>query len=256
MRWLIIAAIIALLAPTVKGSEGTQPLTLLERPTADPNTTPTLAENTPTSTQLAAIGSNAYLPLVIRAIPQNTIYVRSWRTFPRSASLYVVGEVVNGTANPVNFVKVIGKFYDSGGQLVATDDSYAFISAILPGNRSPFRLILSNAPAGIVRIDLTLTWDVDTLFEYRQATILSQQVRDNFGVEVFGELRNDQVVELRSIETVVTFYDAGGSVLDVDFGFPSVTTLAPGATSPYSMSTFSAIPYASYTVQAQGYLPP
>jgi hypothetical protein len=108
-----------------------------------------------------------------------------------------------------------------------------------------------------VRYELTLAFQTSSVLNYQPISVLSQQIRDNFGVEVFGEIRNDQPKEMRSVEVVVTFYDASGAVVDTDFGFPSSTTLAPGATSIYQISTFDEnLTFASHVVQAQGYLAP
>lgn len=176
-----------------------------------------------------------YLPIVRKGTqppPTATVRIVSSRTYTSGNTRYVIGEVINETGSPVYFVKVTAQFYDAANNLVAVDDANTFLAATQPGQRNPFEIALPNAPANITRYILSLSWDTSNALDYRPATIVSQQTRDNAGVEVFGELRNDQTRQLRGIEVAVTFYDAAGNVVQVELGSPGVTVLAPGATTP------------------------
>lgn len=189
--------------------------------------------------------------------PPTSVRVRSERSYGENTTRYVIGEVINESFIPVYAVKITAQFYDAANQLVATEDTYTSLSVTRPGERNPFKLVLSNAPSSVSRYELVLSWNTTGFLDYQPITVLSQQTRDNFGVEVFGEIRNDQDREMRSIRVVATFYDSAGNVLETSAGFPSITTLAPGATSPYKISTFkSDLTFASYIVQAEGYLVP
>lgn len=190
--------------------------------------------------------------------PSPTLHVRSSRMYTNSSgTLYVVGEVVNGTTKPAFLVKVIAKFYDGFGTFVATEDTYAYLDRTDPGQLSPFRIILSNPPPGIVRADFTVTASASSFLAYVPATIVSNRTRDNAGQEIFGEVRNDQSRDVKSIQMVATFYDGAGNVYDVDWSYADISPLAPGALSTYKISTFDkhliGLPYA---LQAQGYLAP
>lgn len=219
--------------------------------------------------QVTPTPPRAYLPLVAQPAPTATptttieptpapveVIVRSSRSFTRSTSRYVVGEILNNTPNPVFFAQITARFLDGAGQLIATEDSFAFLTRTNPGQRNPFQIILSNAPTSFASYSLSVSTSTSSVLNYRDAAVLTSQVRDNFGVEVFGDVRNPEVIEMRSVEVAVAFYDANGDVVDVDLGFTSPTTIAPGATAPYSVKTFTEIAYASLSVQAQGYLAP
>lgn len=208
-----------------------------------------------------------YLPMIERQVaptaqptpaePPATLHIKSSRGLFKGTSYYVAGEVFNGTTSPKYFVQVVGKFYDADDQLVATDDTFTFLTKTAPGQVNPFRLIIGDAPATIARYELMLGSALNDSLNYQPITVRLQQVRDHGGVEVFGEVRNDQVRELHGIEVAVTFYDQAGNVVDADFDFPAQTTLAPGATSPYKVSTFeTTLIYAKVVVQGQGYLAP
>lgn len=184
------------------------------------------------------------------------VSIKSHRGISVSDSLYVVGEVQNTTDNSVYFAQIQAKFYDNAHQLVAVEDGYTYLTRTGPGQLNPFKVILSNAPTTIATYELSLTSRNSTSLDYRSITVLSQQTRNNFGTEVFGEVRNDAEDVVRSPQVVVTFYDANGSVLDTDYSYASGGDLAKGQTDIYSISTFSDDPFSSYTVQAESYLVP
>ncbi len=189
--------------------------------------------------------------------PVASVHVRSERSYVQGLRRYVVGEVLNDSTIPAYDLEVMARFYDASDQLVAVQDAYSELSATRPDQRNPFNLVLWNAPATIAHYQLSLSWRTSTILDYQPITVLSKQIRDNYGVEVFGEVRNDQASEMRSVKVAVTFYDSGGEVVDIDSGYGSVTTLAPGATTAYRVSTFnSSLVFASYEVQAEGYVAP
>jgi hypothetical protein len=221
----------------------------------------------PASAQAACSRANCiYLPGITRPEPlrnvtppaaADALQVRSV-TVKRSStsSLRLEGEIVNATPVPVYSVQVTARFLDDAGQLAATNDAYAMLSRIDPGQRSPFRLSLSNPPATLASYSLGLDGNDSSILDYRQAQIVSSSVRDNFGVEVFGDVRNPEASELRSVEVVIAFYDGAGNVVAVDNGFASPSSLAGGVTAPYRVSTFEQFTYATMHVQAEGYLAP
>lgn len=245
-------------------------LPYVTKPEEQPTPTPTsIATPTVTTgaTQTSSATTTSVQTQVATATPTNSptqgptattpversVRVVSSRSYVSSSTRYVVGEVINNLESPVYSVKLDARFYDANNQLVATEDGFVYLDETRPGQRNPFKLLLSNAPASIVRYDLQITYNTSGFLDYEPITVLSQQVRDNSGVEVFGEVRNDQVREQRSVEVAVTFYDAAGNVVDTDFGFPSNTSLAPGTTSPYQVRMFDSFTYDRFVVQAEGY---
>jgi hypothetical protein len=226
-----------------------------------------LAGTTAQATSDCGAQTCIYLPMIEQLVAPtaqpapdeqpSTLRIKSSRGLFKGTSYYVAGEVFNGTASPKYFVQVVGKFYDADDQLVAVDDTFAFLTKTAPGQSNPFRLIIGDAAATIERYELMIGSALGDGLNYQPVTVRLQQVRDRGGVEVFGEVRNDHVGELHGIEVAVTFYDQAGNVVDADFDFPAQTTLAPGATSPYKVSTFeTALSYARVVVQGQGYLAP
>jgi len=230
----------------------------------------------PTTFAQGTVPNSIYLPVAPKAVATATptviptptlvpatptpispvVIIKSHRGFMESDSYYVVGEVANNTAATVYRPRIDVRFYDASNQLIAVETGYGILSRLPSGGKDPFSVILFDAPNNIARYELTLAHSDDGILDYRAITVLSQQVRDRFGVEVFGEVRNDTGATVRPAKLAVTFYDAAGNVTDVDYGYTS-GDLAPGQTAIYSVATFDEdLVYDSYHVQAESYLVP
>jgi hypothetical protein len=189
--------------------------------------------------------------------PAPLLHVRNYRMYrPPSTSndLNVIGELENETPYVGHFARVIAKFYDAREAFVATQSTDAVFARTDPGMRNPFLLVLTNAPADITRIEFIVTAHNSGAADYRSAVVLSQLTRDNFGVEVFGEVQNTQADSLSSILLMVTFYDEAGAVYDLVRGYVDISPLALNAISTYKIQTYRAdLVGLAYLVQVQGY---
>lgn len=215
-------------------------------PTAPPSATPT---PTPSPTATPTPG-----PSPTPTTMPSTVFMGSYRSYAEGSSLVVVGEVINGMTAPVYGVKIIATFHDAGGNLVGATEAAAYLPQMQPTQANPFRLNLANAPASIQSFELTLRWDEISFATYDRATIISEEVKQENGTEITGEIRNDHRSDLRNLVVVATFYDESGAVLDVVPGRSSIATLAPGNTATFSVQTRQAIPFATYLVQIEGML--
>lgn len=245
------------LAPFTPTFVATAPPTKTATATAvSPTATPTATALPPTKT-LTPTATSTAIPTATTAptplAPQ--VSVKSSRFFTESGLVRIAGEVANTGLGSAYFVKIQAKFFDADSQLLAITDGYTVLGMTSPGMVNPFRLTLTNPPAAITQYQLNLTYQTEELLAYRPIAVISQQARDNFGVEVFGELRNDAENTVRPPQTAVTFYDADGHVIDVYSGFSS-DDLAKGQSTAYLVQTFSQIGYSTYSVQAQSYLVP
>jgi hypothetical protein len=163
-----------------------------------------------------------------------------------------VGEVVNGTTAPIYKIRITANFFNANQQVVATQETLAYLAQTSPDQRNPFKIQLDNAPTDITRYELSLSYDDTSVVTYQDLTIISQEMRKNDGQAVAGELRNDFSENLGSVVVVVALYDASGTVVDVYQGVPRATQLAPNDTSPYEVPVVGDQPFASFMVQSQG----
>ncbi len=187
------------------------------------------------------------------------VHVRSVQVRrPTLNSLNLVGEVLNPTAAPRYFVELTARFFNAAGELIAEESSNVDLPRLGPGARGPFLIYLANPPASLASYTIAVSDSREsTTLDYRDAEVLSTSIRDNFGLEVYGELRNPAARELRGVTVAATFYDAAGNVVEVEDGFSSPLNIGAGATATYALPTFERnLIYARVQVQAQGYLAP
>jgi hypothetical protein len=184
------------------------------------------------------------------------VFLGSHQSYTAGSTLYVVGEVINGTSDPVFDVTVIATFHDASGNLIGATEGRAFLPKTQLTQANPFKLQLPNAPSGISDYHLTLRWNDISIVNYDRATITAEEVKQENGIEITGEIRNDHRTELRNLIVVATFYDESGMVIDVVRGQASADTLAPGSTGTFSVQTDNPIAYSSYLVQVEGMLYP
>lgn len=200
-----------------------------------------------------ATPARIYLPLVVVPPGPSEVIVRSSRSFTRSTTRYVAGEIQNNTASPVLGFTVTARFFDGAGQFVAADETHGLAGRVEPGQRAPFLAVLRHASASIAGYDLTVSTPTQPLLQFRPATVVSQEVREG---DVLGELRNDTEAPLRGVLVAVTFYDAAGDVVNVISAYISSSDLAVGLTRGYAVRTIDeGLTYETYRVQAEGYVP-
>jgi hypothetical protein len=220
-------------SPTVTPSR-----TMTPSPTLTPSATATSVGGTPTDTPTPA--------------PVGEVYVRSHRGFARDGSYHVVGEVVNALSGPIFRVTVVGTFFNANGQLVATQEGYGFLAQTSPDQRNPFRIQVPNPGHDISRYELAVSYEEISIVTYQDIAVLSQEVRENAGQEIAGEVQNDFDENLGSVVVAVALYDESGAVVDVYQGTPNATQLAPGEVSAYVVPVSPDQPFAGFGVQAQG----
>jgi hypothetical protein len=182
----------------------------------------------------------------------STVFLGSHRSFSEGSSFFVVGEAINGGAAAIYGVTVIATFYDAAGNLVGATQSVAFLPQTVPTQANPFKLQLANAPSTVSSYELTLRWDELSIGSFDRATITREEVRQENGIEITGDIRNDVGTNLQNLVVVATFSDARGAIFDVGPGRASVSNLLPGDMATFSVQTRQAIPYSSYLVQIEG----
>jgi hypothetical protein len=82
------------------------------------------------------------------------IQILTHNSFTDAAGYFhVVGEIKNNSPATATFVKIIGTFYDTNNQVVATDYTFSNPSDIGSGDTAPFELIVTSASVPIAQID-------------------------------------------------------------------------------------------------------
>lgn len=240
-------------APTPILTATLTPTVPVETPTAAPPPTATPVPPPPTAT--TAPTPTPGPPPTATPLP-SAVFVRNDRSFREGSSLVVVGEVVNGSPGAVYNVKVIATFFDAASKLVGAQEAVAYLPQTVPTQANPFRVELPNAPGTVAGYELALTWDDLTIATYDRVTITREEVRQENGLTLVGDLRNDHRSDIRNIVVVATFYDAQGLVLTAIPGSVGASVLAPGATTTFTINSPQPLQYSSYLIQTEGLLLP
>jgi hypothetical protein len=168
---------------------------------------------------------------------------------------HIVGQVVNDSAERIDFVEVDVTVYNASDQVVATDFTFTRLDSIAPGGSSSFELIFEDAPDHD-HFTLTGTFSTPSEISVGGLTVLEGvPYTDGFGDRHYvGEIENSSAHAIEFTEAIVTLVDAGGTVLNTDFTFTNPDTLAPGAKAPYDVTFFDHYAGATRVVtQAQGW---
>jgi LysM repeat protein len=153
-----------------------------------------------------------------------------------AGGLWVLGEVVNATAVPLNHVQLAVLLLGPGGERLGESAVFTALDVIPPGERAPFGVMFPARPAGLASFNVA---------------VLSAEAYDHAGpwapgllplesgggpagalYRVSGQLRNAGATALEA-EVVVTLYDAQGLV--VGFQREAAGTLAPGQQGPFDV---------------------
>ena len=160
-------------------------------------------------------------------------------------STYIVGEVRNDLSDVVQYVQIVGRFYDSNGLLIDTDFTYTDLDLLRPGEKSPFSLIVSDESVA-QRIDsYTLAVNWDPVFAdpsaIAAATVLTIQEGEHrineFGwYEIVGEVVNGGTDDTEFVKVVATFYDETGQVINTDFTYTDPSDIPTGQSAPFELT--------------------
>ena len=152
-----------------------------------------------------------------------------------SGSHYLVGEVLNETADSLRFVEILATFYDDAGQVVGTGSTFTELSIVKPGSSAPFKLTTLNPPQ-VGNYDLRVDYATTTQSPITLEVLGHTGTTDGSGwYRVTGEVRNPHDFAVKFPEIVATFYSATHDVLRVEGVFAEADLLEPGQVSSFEV---------------------
>lgn len=148
---------------------------------------------------------------------------------------HVVGEVKNVSSETIEFVNMIGTFYDSDDRVVMTESSYAYMKVLRGGESSPFSIILTNEEQ-IKKID-TYKLQAEASSGDALPAKLELSVGDDYVdsldfYHLVGEVTNNGLDDATFPRVAGAFYDDDGKIIDVGFTFAG-QSISPGETAPF-----------------------
>lgn len=162
----------------------------------------------------------------------------SWYFNDLLDNYFVVGEVENGTASPIELVSLLITFYDSGGTAIFSDTTFVKGEQLIPGEKSCFLLIADGLNTGWATYGFSQLNYFD--YENNVPTLTVSNVTSEVVVydtyeeyEVRGTLRNQTSSMVPFAEIVGTLYNAQGKVIDC--GFAWEYDMPPGGSESFAM---------------------
>jgi hypothetical protein len=165
-------------------------------------------------------------------------------------SLYLVGELVNTAATPVEVTGLLGAVFNGEEQIIEVAEPLVAGFYLAPagdanGNdRAPVRIQVNSSGD---RLDSIATWGIypaATAVEPRPAYNLALSEPTVYedeagGIHLVGTVANNDQTPL-TVYLVGGLYSADGTVVDADFNDVPFYTLAPEQTLPFELSDFDA----------------
>jgi hypothetical protein len=164
------------------------------------------------------------------------VYVRSYNTYVLGHDFYIVGEVINDTTEPV-FDVIVDAQATYTNQLQIDKLANTYLRRLAPQQTAPFKVVLSGIAGPIQNLHLSLSYSSSTYPDVQPMSILSPATHDNYGVDLTGDVRNDQSYKMYDARVVVTFYNADGQVVEVGFVDLRGTVFPPATSTSFTMNT-------------------
>jgi plastocyanin len=155
---------------------------------------------------------------------------------------YVIGEVRNDLSAVVESVQILARFYDSNGRLIDTGSASTELSQLRPGEKSPFKLSITDASLAqrIANYNLTVDWDMVS-GSGKPAALRIQEGEQRLNetdehYEIVGEVINEGSDETTSIKVITTLYDETGRVIGTDYTYAEPSELPTDQSAIFEIS--------------------
>lgn len=260
-RWLMLLPLVIVLIAACGGDDDAP--TRTTNSTTDPTSTgasgqatatPAAPESTPTSaptvTEAASPTPAATATPVATSTPAPTatpeasppdIQVVQWTRVMASygTAVYVMGYVQNHGETAAQDVQVVVSLRDAAGSIIGSTDSQV-PAVVTAGAQAPFRATITDIdPAAVASVDLLTQFepfDPDDFVAGYWITDIEIVQANWTGSSWAGEIRNVGDVGTQLVAVYLCALDAGGAVIWCDYSYADLDEIAPGATSPYTVS--------------------
>jgi hypothetical protein len=216
----------------------------------------------PTQASAPAQTYRLYLPVVAKSAPTpctvvpGTVSLTNVSVRSSYSYVYVTGELQNNTGSDMYFARLGLTFYNPDGTVAGSGSGYVPCDWVPSGSKAPFK-VFASPQASWSRCQISVSWDTSSFIIYgHDFTIINTNAYWSGSLYyVVGEVRNDTPYTWNFVKAVVTIYDTSGRVIDVNWGYVTLTKLMPGQTASFSTLFYG--PHlstmANYTVGAEGW---
>jgi plastocyanin len=153
---------------------------------------------------------------------------------------FIIGEIRNDSPEVVGTVTIVGSFHDANGNLIDTTSTFAELSQLRPGEKSPFRMGISDESI-LERMDnYTLSVEANPVFGDPKPAALrievSEQRLNEFDqYEIVGQVTNTGSDDTSLVQVIASFYDEAGELIATEFTFLA-SDLPAGQSGPFKIT--------------------
>ncbi len=186
---------------------------------------------------------DTYLPLVTNdAVLPQAVTLTGVTDFTEGSYVYIVGELNNQNSFSLYTTRVYATLYDNANQAVETEFFPPWYKQIVPGGKSPFKVIMSPLRSwSYYRLSVTYSTSPPTegglTSVYKHdfpLSNLSITPGNNFW-KLTGTVRNNSSLTWHKVNVITTLYNASGDVVDSKTILCDAMTLSPWQSSPFVM---------------------
>ncbi len=157
---------------------------------------------------------------------------------------WIVGEIKNVGTIATENNKVIATLYDRNGKMIGVESSHTDLDILLPGEKSPFNILVEDNVDKVKKFSIKLSADATTEKPLRSIKVLNKNsyIGELDDFVVVGEVKNRGKKTARFVMVILILYDSRGTTVGCDSTFVEISTLAPGETSPFEISIIHDVP--------------
>ena len=131
----------------------------------------------------------------------------------------LIGELENTSSVTVEWVNVAAMIYDNHDILIDVVSTYSMLDAILPGEKSPFRIYMNHGWENYDHYDLI----VQASKAYEEPADMSvtdyEVTSDDYSTTFTGSIKNNSAESVLNATIVGTLYDESGQIVAAEWTF-------------------------------------
>ncbi len=163
-----------------------------------------------------------------------SIELVSYTNYVSDGYLHLIGVVKNISQKNLQYVKVVYTLYDNDDNPVDTDFTYSFKNILMPGEESPYEIMMKDVDWATC--DISMTSRTTSEKPYTGLQLSKSNQKSEYGyTHVIGTVKNIGDKEVKYVKVMGAFYDKSDKLIRVGFTYTTIDELAPWQRTPFDM---------------------
>jgi hypothetical protein len=185
---------------------------------------------------------NYYLPIirVSKPIPIGVQVLPVSYNYTSHGSLYIIGEVLNNTNNPVTLVKVVVNLFDPDGNFKGTDYSYLWPLDLPALEKGCFKISIDNVPQNWAYYEFQdLTYNTSPTSPSLSIITHNGSLEPDNSYKIIGQVKNNGNQRSNDVGVSGTLYNIPGVPVGCEYDYVESRDLNPGQVSSFQIDFIS-----------------